>query len=122
METSKVSSTADNGESKIEYETCCCCCQIEKPGQVISVDAEKAISNIKQDELVYQNLDVFITTLDKCNQEDINIINDYGLITATNTTRKSFGGSDNILTTIAVSSEAARGLAIAKLRSKVILL
>ena len=69
---------------------------------------------------IYQNLDVFITTLDKCNQEDINIINDYGLITATNTTRKSFGG--NILTSIAVSSEAARGLAIAKLRSKVILL
>ena len=56
METSKVSSTettADNGETKIEYETCCCCCQIEKPGQVISVDAEKAINNIKQDELVY---------------------------------------------------------------------
>ena len=121
METSKVSSTADNGESKIEYETCCYCCQIEKPGQVISVDAEKAINNIKQDELVYQNLDVFITTLDKCNREDINIINDYGLITATNTTRKSFGGG-NALTSVAVSSEAARGLAIAKLRSKVILL
>jgi len=108
---------SDDGQSKVEYETVCCCCVVEKPSQVITtVDAEKAIQNIKQDEIVFMNLDVFISTLDKCHQEGIHVVSDYGFITANNCTRKVFDG--NLLTSVAIASETARSLALANLRLK----
>lgn len=85
-------------DNQRETETCCCCCTVAKPSQkVVTMDSDVAMKDLPTNPLVFENLHVFVTTLNEVANNPVE--RDFGLISSTYASKKfiRFGEEDNKL-------------------------